>query len=438
MIDVNSMEFAGSSILIAHNKINFLGLNWLKSNQWHQVNIINNTFGSFDSLSLENPTSSVESVQCTFHHNSFTEVQQDSLKSISEKCQFTELLFKQNCACNFHTWLEKLFSKSAPLKKLQSESFCSLDSNDTLFRCLKAETVKYDQYQDEICSRKKSKLTCDRLKVDKMDVKFIDSKVLSNDFDLMDYINYLVAAAVGVVVLSLVCITIVVRRKSRNIASDHYAHGTVHRQTDLLQLNQTEGPPSYEASLRSTKTFSNRDHIIIKRTLETMKQKQPEEKYEMVFNNTKRLLHEQLNEYEKVRIIGDIVQTIGECENTGEDFVAFTDILYKHLAPDPSTSVRTTTVLRPQQPNDDLYAEPAIPQNIRDPSKVNSEHIYAEPTVLMQQQTMIPLLLANNYSNPVDNNPNNGNNNSSNLYSEPVIHEHVVGELKCKNVKISL
>lgn len=423
-IDVNSMEFAGSSVSIAHNKINFLGQNWLKSSYWHKVVVLNNTFGSFDSMTLENPTTSLENVQCTFHHNSFTKVQVDGFKSISEKCQFTELLFRQNCACNFHAWLEKLFAKSMPLKKLESESFCSLDSNDTLFRCLKAETVKYDQYHDEICSRKKSKLKCDRVKVDKIDAKFIDEKVISDDFDWMEYIHYIVAATVLLILVPCVCITIAVRRKSRNIASDHYAHGTMHHQTDLLQLNQSEGPPSYEASLRSTKTFSNRDHIIIKRTLETMKLKQPEDKYNMVYNNTKRLLHEHLNEYEKVRIIGDIVQTIGECENSGEDFVAFTDILYKHLAPDATTNVRNATVPRPLHPIDSLYAEPTVlPQSDRDPRKVNSEHIYAEPTVLMQQQTMIPLLLANNYSNPLDTNSINNN-----VYSEPVIHETVVGE----------
>ena len=419
------MEFAGSSILIAHNKINLLGANWLKSHQWHQVNVLNNSLGSFHSMSLENPTTDVEDFQCNFHHISFTEVQPGGFRSISNKCKFTELLFKQQCACNFHNWLEKLFDKSMSLKKIQSESFCSLDSNDTLFRCLRAETVNYDQYHDEICSRKKSKLKCNRLKVDKIDVRFIDSKVISNDFDWTDYTHYLITGVICVLLVLCCCVTIIVRKKSRNTASDHCST-TMQPRTDLSQLNQSEGPPSYEASLHPIKSFSNRDHIIIRKTLETMKQKQPEEKYEIVFNNTKRLLHEQLNEYEKVKIIGDIVQTIGECENCGEDFVAFTDILYKHLAPDSNNTTRTTAIHRPQPPNYGFYAEPSSSQT-QNASKNNSEHIYAEPTVLTQQQTMTPLLLANNYSNPVDNNVIN--NNSSNLYSEPVIRE-LIGEHK--------
>lgn len=425
-IEDNSLEFAGSSVIVADNKINFMGSSWLRAHEWHKVVVRNNTFGSFDSISIESPTMSVDNVQCTFHHNSFTKIQLGAFKSISERCQFTEMLFKENCKCTFHTWLASLFHKSRALKQLQAETFCSLDAGDMLLRCLKAETVKYDQYHNEICSKKKSKLKCDRVTVDKIDAKFIDPKDLSDDFDWMDYIHYIAIGAVCIFLLPCVCITIIVRRRSRSIVSDHYAHGNLHHQTDLMHLSQSEGPPSYEASLRSTKTFSTRDHMIIKRTLETMQLKQPEEKYEMVYNNTKRLLHEQLNEYEKVRIIGDIVQTIGECENSGEDFVAFTDILYKHLAPDATTTLRNTTVPRPQQPIDDLYAEPVLAQNARDPAKVNSEHIYAEPNVLMQQQTMIPLLLAANYSNPVDNNANNNNNN--NLYSEPVIHEVAVGE----------
>lgn len=200
-------------------------------------------------------------------------------------------------------------------------------------------------------------------------------------------------------------------------------------QTDFPQFNQSDGPPSYEASLRSVKSFSNRDQVIIQRTLEIMKQKQPQDKYVIVHNNTKRLLNENLNEYEKVRIIGDIVQTIGECENSSEDFVAFTDILYKHLAPDPTTTTRTTTVQRPQAPVNDIYTEPSLLQNTRLPLKANSEHIYSEPTVLSQKQTMIPLLLANNYSSPLD-------TENSNLYSEPVNREPNAGE--CSLTKQSI
>lgn len=386
--------------------------------------MLNNTFGSFDSISLENPTSTLENVQCTIHHNSFTKVQLNAFKSISEKCRYSELIFRQNCACDFSSWLESLFSKSSPIKHLSSESFCSLDAKDPLIRCLKAEIVKFDQYHNEICSKKKSKLKCDRVKVDKIEADFIDGKVISNDFDWMDYINYMIAGCAFILLIPCICLIVVIKRKSRAVASNHYSQGTMQYPTDLLQLHQTEGPPSYEASIRSTKTFSGRDKAIIKQTLDTMRQKQPTDKYELVFTHTKRLMQEQLSEYEKVRIIGDIVQTIGECENCGEDFVAFTDILYKHLAPDATISARTTTVQRMQAPSDGLYSEPVLARNSQYPSKANSEHIYAEPTALTQKQTLVPLLLTNNYSNPLDTHLNNNNN----LYSEPVIMGLVAGK----------
>lgn len=371
-------------------------------------------------------------VTCTFYHNKFTTIEPNSFKSITRKCPFKQMIFHENCQCKFREWLSAFFDKSTSLRDIEAESFCRLNNDDVLMRCLNAETVKYEQYYDQICSKtakRKTKLNCGKVKVDKIATTFVDPKILSDDFDWMDYIEYVIAAAVFVLLLPCFCIMISRKRKTSRRENNNYEQTNINfHHTDLMHLSQSEGPPSYEASLRSTKSFSNHDRIIIKQTLETMKQKQPEDKYEIVHNNTHRLLHEHLNEYEKVKIIGDIVQTISDCENSGEDFVAFTDILYKHLAPDTTTTVRTTTALRLHQQPDQLYSEPVLPQSTaaaataRHPSKTNSEHIYAEPTVLTQQQTMVPLLLANNYSNPLDSNVN-GNNNHQHLYSEPVMHE---------------
>lgn len=432
-----------------------MGENWFKVTDASTISVMNNTFGSFDSMTLEGSSN----ISCTFYHNKFTTLAADSFNKITRKCPFKQMIFHENCQCKFQQFLSGFFDKATiSLKDVQEESYCRLNSDDVLMRCLNAETVRYEQYYEQICSKtakRKSKLNCGKVKVDKIATSFIDPKVLADDFDFMDYIEYIIAGVACLFLLPCVCILISKRKKRPTRRDDNYnqTNLTFHHTADLMQLSQSEGPPSYEASLRSTKSFSNHDRIIIKQTLETMKQKQPEEKYEMVHNNTKRLLHEHLNEYEKVKIIGDIVQTISDCENAGEDFVAFTDILYKHLAPDTTTTVRSTTASRlNQHPNtaDQLYSEPVLPQanantNIitattRDPSKTNSEHIYAEPTMLTQQQTMVPLLLANNYSNPLDSNSvtavaavvnnnnssninSNNNNHQQHLYSEPVIHE---------------
>lgn len=409
--------------------------NWFKAQEFNNITIVNNTFGSFDSMILEGSND----IRCIFSHNKFTALQPDSFKSIGQKCQLKQMIFHQNCNCKFSAWLATVVN----VKDVEAESYCTLSSDDILIKCLNAETVKFQQYYDEICSKSaknKKKLNCAKVKVDKIEVQFLDPKELSDDFDIMEYINYIIGGLVIIVLLPCICIVISKKKKPSTATrrDDNYNTNNSFHQTDLLHLNQSEGPPSYEASLRSTKSFSNHDRIIIKQTLETMKQKQPEDKYELVYNNTQRLLHEHLNEYEKVKIIGDIVQTIGECENSGEDFVAFTDILYKHLAPDTTTTLRSTTVsqLQPSQTNDDLYSEPVLPQNNSNStatsanaaarsSRGNAEHIYAEPTMLTQQQTMIPLLLANNYSNPLDSNVNVNNNliSNNNVYSEPIMHD---------------
>lgn len=431
-IESDSIEFFGATVYIAHNTINKMGSNWLKASNAHNITIMNNTFGSFNSMILDGSSN----LSCMFYHNKFTTVAQDSFKGITSRCPYRQLIFHENCSCKFSSYLKDRFDEAfVNVKDLEAESFCTLGNNDELMKCLNAETVKFEQYYDQKCSSSKKgrRLNCKKVKVDKIDAQFVDPKILSDDFDWMEYINYIIGGCI--IIILLPCILCLVTRKKKSRRDENYNtsnnfHHNQH-QTDLMHLNQSEGPPSYEASLRSTKSFSNHDRIIIKQTLDIMKQKQPEDKYEMVYNNTQRLLHEHLNEYEKVKIIGDIVQTIGECENCGEDFVAFTDILYKHLAPDTTTTLRSTTALNIQQQQqpphiiDDLYSEPALPQTSdtaprREYTKQNSEHIYAEPTMLTQQQTLMPLLLANNYSNPLDSNVVVNNNN---VYSEPVIHD---------------
>lgn len=423
-MEKDAIEFVGATVKMSHNTINRMGENWFKVTEASSITIMNNTFGNFDAMTLEGSSN----MSCSIFHNKFTIIEPNSFKQVTRKCVYKKMIFHENCQCKFTAWLSGFFDRSTSLKDIELESYCRLNNDDVLMRCLNAETVKYEQYYDQICSKtakRKTKLNCGKVKVDKIATTFVDPKILSDDFDYMDYIEYIVGGVICLFIL--LCFCIIVSKKKRPIRhEDNYnpTNITFHH-TDLMHLNQSEGPPSYEASLRSTKSFSNHDRIIIKQTLETMKQKQPQEKYELVQNNTHRLLHEHLNEYEKVKIIGDIVQTISDCENAGEDFVAFTDILYKHLAPDTTTTVRSTTALRlNQQTNaDQLYSEPVLPQAIRHPSKTNSEHIYAEPTMLTQQQTMVPLLLANNYSNPLDSNANNATSNNNNLYSEPVIHE---------------
>lgn len=391
---------------------------WFSVSNWNTVYVYNNTFGGFDTMHLENPSD--EAAECTLQHNSFTKLVSNSFKHMSEKCQFTEILLKQNCACNFESWLSGHFLKQHDRKKLKKEAFCSLEASDSLTKCFEAQTIKFQDYYDEICKRTK-KLRCERVKVkvDKVEANFIDPKLLiTEEFDWWEYKNhFIIGGAVLFVLIFFLCIVKLTRRPKRDL---DYSRGF--ENTDLVQLNPSDGPPSYQVTV-------NQDFVIIKQTLDLMRQKQPKEKYELVDQKTRRLLYENIDEYEKVKVIGDIVQTISECDNTGDDFVAFTDILYKYLAAD----VIPRTLPRPEG----LYAEPTV-LNERPvaAAKRRSENIYAEPIVAAaalagRQQgkaivaTAIPIMTAN-YSAPIDSHTSSNNNN---LYSEPIIMDQKIGEL---------
>lgn len=386
--------------------------NWFSISNWNTIYVFNNTFGNFDSMQIENPSSECE---CNLVHNSFTNLASDSFKLISEKCQFTEILFKQNCACNFESWLASHFDKSThDRKKLKNESFCSLDPSDTLAKCFGAQTIKFHDYYKEMCSRKGSKLRCERVKakVDKIEANFIDPKILMDDFDWWDYKDHIIIGVSAFIIIICLLCAIKLARKPKRSDID-YSRGF--ENTDLVQLNPSDGPPSYQVTI-------NQDFIIIKRTLDLMKEKQPKEKFEIVDFNTKRLLYDHIDEYEKVKVIGDIVQTISECENTGEDFVAFTDILYKYLAADAIPR------------NEGLYAEPTLNRNetIAVQAKGKSENIYAEPIVVGgvaitgQRRKIVATevpIITTNYSSPIDTNSNNNN-----MYSEPIMVEQKIGK----------
>lgn len=383
-------------------------------------------------------SSRTEGRRCDFHHNTMTLSSDDSFRTLKRQCHLTDLIFYKECTCDFTTWLSKIFRDSKQnFIGLRKESNCRIES--TLMYCFKSEIIKFDQYHERICDKSSKDLDCKK-PIDTKNVTFIRPHELNGTGSWKDYIYHIIVgvgtlAAIILVVFSYILCQIKCQCSKSAINSDTDDYVTNVTNPEIMTLPLTEGPPSYQASIRVMKTFSNKDQTIIKKTLETMKEKQPADKYEIVNTNTQRLLNETLNEYEKVRIIGDIVQVIGDCENCGEDFVAFTDILYKHLAPDNGKNIVPVPVTQtlPYMTNtgEVLYSEPVLHQPQTQVSQQNSmrprqtsdpiadpklnEHIYAEPTNLMQQQTMMPLLLANNYSSPLDDNLNSAE------YSEPVM-----------------
>lgn len=212
----------------------------------------------------------------------------------------------------------------------------------------------------------------------------------------------------------------------RHCARQHRKHIDDGHTRDIM-LNESIQPNGMTTTLKPLATmnrrdpsFSGSDLVIIQQTLQMMKQKYPPEIYDQVHNNTTKLVGGNLTESDKVLTIGEIIRNLVECENTRDDFVAFTDILYNHLdstdnhAGQPvvavappiyfEPTVRHGEETEPFQSNDNGYALPG-------PTSVtpSGEHIYAEPIHLQQP------LLRNEYTVPIDR-----HDSVSNLYTEPI------------------
>jgi uncharacterized membrane protein len=110
-----------------------------------------------------------------------------------------------------------------------------------------------------------------------------------------------------------------------------------------------------------TNQFSDDDRLVIRESLEQIKKKQPEI-FATISENTRKLLEQSLTETEKVLTIGEIVRVMDDCQFVSDNMaiVAFTDILYKHLAPqnnNQSISLSSTDETNLLEP-DHVYAEP--------------------------------------------------------------------------------
>lgn len=317
---------------------------------------------------------------CIIAKNSITLPQDMSLDN--PDCTITETYFYKECSCTFD-WIKKL--SRADLKESSS---CRIQN--IFERCFNAKVFNVWQFDKETCRENGKFLNCIEVQKKKKpttDERFTDPKLLKHETkkDIFAYIYIGIGTIAGLFVLLLTALftrRYCLRRSQPQMPL-----------SDVQSSNQNT-----ITQMKGSKSFSNDDRRIINQTLETMRRKHTREQYDQVYNNTKKLLEGNLTESEKVLTIGDIVRTIEECENSGEDFVAFTGILYNHLAPKDSNQ------------NDPVYSEPMLLRDVHDDGQTILEHIYAEPSSVQQP------LLTNEYATPLD-------RRNESLYSEPIINE---------------
>lgn len=383
-IEANGIGVSAINVSVTHNSITKAAHRWINIKQWSNINIYNNSFGHFDLIGIEK---NANPVQCVFQRNSITKPEPNSLNLGNKQCSVKETLFFKLCTCNLD-WITQISTR----EDLKSTSYCQIDS--ALKHCFNSTTLNVQNYIRAVCSDK-DKIDCQKSMADKkIDGKFIDP-FLAKKTIFEQKLFYIIGFS-GVLLFVIIAVTAIVLRyrclRSKNNAVPPRSNAEI---AGSLNTN------------KDSKSFTNDDRLIIKQALDKLRTKQSEDVYNHVFNNTTRLLSENLSETEKVLTIGEIVRVLDECDNIGEDFVAFTDILYRHLDDN-------------QQP-DPVYAEPITtaativnqPQNMQQNNQttLDADHIYAEPNSAQQP------LLTNEYSLPVD------RNEQTNLYSEPVLAE---------------
>lgn len=385
----NAISTTTINLSFSKNSVKHTGINWLNIKDWDNITIFNNTFGKYNRIEIAQIKSNPRS--CTFHKNSFTFPEPRSLDMSHKMCDIGESYFFHECSCKFD-WIHRLSSKD-----LKKTSYCRIEN--ILERCFNASVFNVHQYEVETCGSSNKNIICMEVQKKKKptEERYLNPNTLNQDTKSDIFLYIYIGCGVIVLAVLICCLFLIVRRywKTRHPVTIPMSVMPNSNQNTILQM-------------KGSKSFSNDDRRIINQTLETMRNKQPREKYDQVYNNTKKLLEGNLTESEKVATIGEIVGTIDEFENAGEDFVAFTGILFNHLAP------------RDNNQNDPVYAEPML---MRDPlpppplydegQTILEDHIYAEPNSVQQP------LLTNEYATPLD----RRNESCGPVYSEPVVNE---------------
>lgn len=400
--------------VIENNTINFVERFWFSINEWSNVTVENNHFGEFQQMAIEY---SKNPLACLFANNYITKATLGSLNIKDPRCRVKQISFSRLCSC------DSTFFRQVAYNDLRAEIFCRID--ETLAHCFNATLFNVQAYERDICNDKTERIDCMQNRANtKPDGFFVDL----NLFKQKEKMLYIYLAAGALLIIVIVVLFICLMRHCSRRHRKHIDDGPMSSDIMLTESIQPNGVTTvirkpFATLSRRDPSFSHADLMVMHQTLQLMKQKYPPEIYDQVHNNTTKLVAGNLTESDKVLTIGEIIRNLVDLgENTGTDFVAFTDILYNHL--DSTDTHVGQAVVAVAPPLDPIYFEP----NIRDRddesdpfdatengyalpglAAATGEHIYAEPIHLQQP------LLRNEYTVPIDR-----NDSVSNLYTEPI------------------
>lgn len=415
-IEAAAIRATAIYLTFADNEVTNTGRHWLAINEWSAVKMTNNSFGHYDAVEVLG-----NGKTCEFTGNSITQWAERSLAAMADACQFQDNVFSAECTCNLE-WLDQL---SPPRREqLRRTSYCQIDHR--LRRCFNATTFNAHKFYQMLCGESPS-LDCSKIMAEKkVEANFLDPNESTRSRQQYEMYLYLLAGLICFVVLT-VLLVIILRVRCRSKPPRHdmmSASGpsqiTLSRQTHFpasAPQQTTAGTPAASGTTlhqnKSVKTFTGHDRAIVDLSLERLRVKHPRDLFEQVDSYTAKLMTQHLSETEKVLTIGEIVRLLDECENIGDDFLAFTDLLYRHL--DENNGQTTVPERRAAGGGDPLYAEPGL-MGTQTPGSTtiiheSDNHIYAEPNNSAQQP-----LLKTEYSMPMD----RSEQQATIVYADPV------------------
>lgn len=414
---------------VRNNTVRFAGLLWLNLANWQRVRIDANRFGTYNrALIAAQPANPIE---CTFRDNLITEpADVESLYFEYGQCAVQNVTFALPCICTA-LWPKKLF-RNGPRDGQLRQINCAVD--EAMRDCYNTTHVVWTEFQEDVCRKRTPVFVeCERRWRTRMNISgFAAVDPAANTAAAWLHENWpraaLVAGGAAVLLLLLCAVCMACGRMKRAVRAardrrdEEDANGgggglsmgdgenvtcsaQILTRCDATALAAREAhafrtlaePPMALLVMKSSKSFSIDDRVIIRQTLHDMKGRYEAQLYEQVYNNTMKVLNVSLAEPEKVAAIGEIIEALHECQKSGGDFVAFTDILYKQLVPhadgeEDHVYAECSTRGAAMQRN----SENAIVAAAAAAAGTGGDHIYAEP-----QHLQLPLLTSE-YAWPLD------------------------------------
>lgn len=417
---------------VSDNTIGHAAPLWLNLSGWQRVRIERNRFGIYSRAQLA--AQPVNPIECRFANNLITEPGgEDSLYFEYGQCAVRNVTFAKRCECDA-LWPRGLF-RNGPKDGQLADINCAVD--DTVAECYNTTHMVWTEFRAAVCTRSTRFAECEQRELaskrTRMDISGFAEVAsgggggLFGGVDLQQVV--IVVGSTALLVVLLIAVGMVCNRIKRGDAGGNGRRRTadgddgqgnvtcseqILTRCDATALaareanafrsvdrNATQMPLMLMLAMKPSKSFSADDRVIIRQTLHEMRGRYEGHLYDQVYNNTVKVLNGGLEEADKVRAIGEIVEALRECQQKrGGDFVAFTDILYRQLVADADGMA----VVGGGSTDDPVYAE--LTDGVVDEAAavtaaaaaaaLSGDHIYAEP-----QHLQLPLLTSE-YAWPLD------------------------------------